>query len=216
MIPNGVADEVVGKNLFTIVGGYHADPNAPDAPYKDATWSSDGDVEVLKLYYADWHPVIQQMVQASPYIRQYPNTYASSLDTWVHGNGRVTFAGDAAHAHGGAFAAGGSLAADDAYSFAMSIHHVFPPGSTNFSAERITEALRLHELTRKAHTDKVLRTVHEGNQKTIERLDKTETDEALRRRMQSRGDPYWIHEHDVEAAFEEAVTSYYGDSRPRL
>jgi salicylate hydroxylase len=198
------------------VGGYHGDPNATDAQFKDAAWNSDGDVEVLKSYYKEWHPVIRRMVEATPYIRQYPNTYASSLDTWVHGNGRVTFVGDAAHAHGGAFAAGGSLAADDAYSFAMAMSHVFSPTSTDFSTERIREALHLHELTRKAHTDRVLRAVHEGNQKTIKRLRKTETDEALRERIQSRGDPYWIHEHDVEAAFEQAINTYNADNRARL
>lgn len=81
----------LGKNLFTIVGGNYTDPNAPDAPWKDATWNSDGDLGVLKSYYKDWHPMIRQMIDASRYVRMYSNTFASSLETWVHGDGRVTF-----------------------------------------------------------------------------------------------------------------------------
>ena len=206
----------LGKDLFTIVGGYHSNPNAEDAPYKDATWNSDGDVEEVKAYYHEWHPVIQKMIAAAPYIRQYPNTFASSLDTWVHGGGRVTFAGDAAHAHGGAFAAGGSLAADDAYAFALAIGHTFPPGSPHPSTETIEEALRLYESTRKMHTDRVLSAVQQGNQKTIERLGKVETDEELRARMKNRNNPSWIHEHDVEATFARAVAERDPEDRPRL
>lgn len=195
----------LGKNFFTIVGGNYSDP-AKAA--QDAIWNTSGDLEVLKEYYKDWHPAIRQMITASPYINLYPNTFASSLDTWIYGDGKITFAGDAAHAHGGAFAAGGSLALDDAWAFSLAIHHIFPAGSTQKpSRPEIEHALRLYEKTRKAHTDRVLRVVHEGNRKTVERLGKIETDEELRKRMASRADPVWIHEHDVEAAFAQALNS---------
>lgn len=209
----------LSKDLFTIVGGYHSNPDTEDAPYSTATWNSEGDVEEVKDYYRKWNPMVQQMVAAAPYVRQYPNTFASSLDTWVHGCGRVTFAGDAAHAHGGAFAAGGSLAADDAYAFALAIAHMFPFGSLKPSSESIEQALELYESTRKAHTDRVLSAVQQGNKKTTERLGKTETDEELRARMMNRSNPYWIHEHDVEAAFAQAVAEHgvkAVESRPRL
>ncbi|KAK4542351.1 hypothetical protein LTR36_006807 [Oleoguttula mirabilis] len=197
----------LGRDLFTVVGGWHGDPDAhAGSPYQASTWNSDGDVAVLREYYKDWHPVVRQMIDASPYTRLYPNTFASSLESWVHGGGRVTYAGDAAHAHGGAFAAGGSLALDDAYAFALAIFHVYPPGSAHKPGEAgIRTALGLYEQTRKAHTDRVLSTVREGNKKKVESLGRTETDEQLRRRMSDRADPAWIHEHDVEAAFAQAV-----------
>ena len=75
----------------------------------------------------------------------------------------MTLVGDTDHAHGGTFAAGGLLAADDTYAFEMSIWHAFPPASTDFSAMRIREALKLYELIRKALTDRVLRIARERN-----------------------------------------------------
>lgn len=196
----------LGRDLFTVVGSYQSDPAAADAPYKDSTWNSDGDVGVLREYYKGWSPLVRAIVDATPHTRIYPNAAAASgLETWVHGNGRVTLAGDAAHAHGGAFAAGGSLALDDAWAFAASLRHVFPEDSTaaNKPTEaQISRAFRIYEETRKAHTDRVIQVVHEGNAKKLARLGTVaESDEELRARMKSRYDPTWIHEHDVVATF---------------
>ncbi|KAK4966145.1 hypothetical protein LTR42_011305 [Elasticomyces elasticus] len=208
----------LGKDLFAIVGSWQSDPAAADAPFKTATWDAEGDIELLKEFYAQWNPEVRQMIQASPYTRLYPNTAAQSLDTWVHGQGRISFAGDAAHAHGGAFAAGGSLALDDAFAFASALLHVYPQGSEQKpSGDQLEDALRLYEKTRKPHTDRVLAVVHEGNRKKVESLGQAETDEQLRQRMQSRGDTSWLHEHDVEAAFARALqTPGVGSTHARL
>jgi salicylate hydroxylase len=195
----------LGKDHFTIVGMNYSDPAAADAPYKDSVWNSEGSQETLKQQYAGWHPIIQQLIDAAPSVRQYPDTFADGLDSWIQGDGQVTFAGDAAHAHGGAFAAGGSLAMDDAYAFTLAIWQVFPPGESRPSRDEITRALRLYERTRKPHTDRVLSTVHSHNQRSVERLGIKETDEKLRKRMLDRADLYWIHEHDVEATFAEVL-----------
>ncbi|KAJ9143426.1 Salicylate hydroxylase 1 [Pleurostoma richardsiae] len=212
----------LGRGLFTVVASHQSDPAAPDAPYADATWDSEGaDLSVLEDYYRDWSPLARGAVAAAlPATRVYPNTAtAEGLDTWVLGDGRVTVAGDAAHAHGGAFAAGGSLALDDAWAFAASILTVSPETATRKpSSADLSKALRLYEATRKAHTDRVLRTVHQGNRKKVERVGKLETDEQLRTRMKSREDPVWIHEHDVQAAFSKALAAQgeHGESQARL
>lgn len=202
----------LGRDLFTVVASHQSDPNAPDNPYKDASWDSTGDVAVIRGLSGDWHPRYRAIVDATPWTNVYPNSAAHALDTWVLGDGRVTLAGDAAHAHGGAFAAGGSLALDDAWAFAESIRHVFPvearriPGQPA-AAEDIARALRIYERTRKAHTDRVMAVVHEQNRKKVERLGKVQTDEELRARLQNRYDPSWIHEHDVQLAFKQALES---------
>ncbi|KUI54724.1 6-hydroxynicotinate 3-monooxygenase [Cytospora mali] len=201
----------LGRDLFTVVGSHQSDPDAPDAPYKDASWDSTGDVAVLQAFYRDWHPRYRAIVDATPWTGVYPNSAAHALDTWVLGDGRVSLAGDAAHAHGGAFAAGGSLALDDAWAFAASISHVFPPDAESLSGpptgEAIARALKIYESTRKAHTDRVMAVVHELNAKKVDRLGLVPTDEELRARMQNRYDPSWIHEHDVQAAFSQALDS---------
>ncbi|KAF2789825.1 salicylate 1-monooxygenase [Melanomma pulvis-pyrius CBS 109.77] len=205
----------LGKGLYTVVGSYQSDPDAADAPYKDATWNSDGDTKVLKEYYKDWSPLIRAIVDAVPYTRIYPNAAAHGLDTWVLGNGRVTLAGDAAHAHGGAFAAGGSLAIDDAWAFAASILEICPKNATVLpSGDDIARALGVYERTRKPHTDRVLSTVHEGNKAKVANIGKAVTDEELRARIVSgSGDKAWIHEHDVQAAFRDALAKEVTSSR---
>lgn len=208
----------LGRDLFTVVGSSQSDPSAHDAPYKDAVWDSDGDVNQLRQYYRDWSPLVRAVVDAVPYTRIYPNTAGHGLDSWVLGSGNVTLAGDAAHAHGGAFAAGGSLAIDDAWAFAASVLEVFPVSATAPPSEGdIARALGLYEKTRKAHTDRVLRTVHQGNKKKLDRVSKVETDEELRARMKNREDPAWIHEHDVEATFASVLAAeekrVYGQAR---
>ncbi|KAK0631144.1 hypothetical protein B0T17DRAFT_530249 [Bombardia bombarda] len=207
-----------------------------DDVYKNAVWDQEGDVEFLKSLYKDWGPVGKGIVDATPWTRVYPNAAAGKLDTWILGGdvaadasangrdvwtvsnvgeggfkGRVTLAGDAAHAHGGAFAAGGSLAIDDAWAFSAAIMHVFLPAPVSQppTDENITKALRLYESTRKAHTDRVMDVVHAGNKKKAARAGGgekvTETDEQLRERMKSRAEVAWIHEHDVVKEFDRAV-----------
>jgi salicylate hydroxylase len=138
----------------------------------------------------------------------YPNTAAKELESWVLGNGRVTLAGDAAHAHGGAFAAGGSLAINDAWAFAQSVLYYFPAEASwrvSLDDAGLAKVLSLYERTRKAHTDRVQRTVQDRNQFLVDQIKTQQTDEDLRHKMKNRGDLAWIHEHDVEAAFHRAV-----------
>ncbi|KAM0284559.1 hypothetical protein ACHAQH_001925 [Verticillium albo-atrum] len=209
----------LAKDLFTIVGSQQSDPEAPDAPYKDSVWNSDGSVDTLRELYKDWSPLVRAVVDATPYTKIYPNTAAKELDTWVLGDGSVALTGDAAHAHGGAFAAGGSLAIDDAWAFSESILHVFPetqPISRPLSSGNMARALRLYERTRKRHTDRVQKTVQQRNRGLVDLLTKEETDEGLRTRMKSREDLAWIHEHDVEQAFSQAIAVEPQWESPRL
>ncbi|KAH7137916.1 hypothetical protein B0J11DRAFT_40 [Dendryphion nanum] len=196
----------LGRDLYTVVGSYQSDPDAADAPWKDAVWNQEGDTKILKEYYKDWSPVVKDIIAAVPHTRIYPNASAEGIESWILGNGRVTLAGDAAHAHGGAFAAGGSLAIDDAWAFANAVEYIFPRKSeVVLEAGNIAKALRIYERTRKAHTDRVLKTVHKGNLAKIGRIGRAETDEELRKRAADREDMAWLHEHDVLAAFREAV-----------
>ena len=202
----------LGRDLFTVVGTYQADPDDPEARYKNAVWDTEGDLAVLKDLYKDWSPLARAIIDATPYTRVYPNTAGHGLDSWVLGGGRVTVAGDAAHAHGGAFAAGGSLAIDDAWAFAAALRHVYPETAVGLPSDAdIARALKLYENTRKAHTDRVLRTVHAGNTKKVKDVRKVETDEELRVRIKGREDPYWIHEHDVEGVFQKVLADEAGN-----
>ncbi|KAM5385188.1 hypothetical protein ACJZ2D_001149 [Fusarium nematophilum] len=202
----------LGKGLFTVVGGYHADPSDPNSPAQGVRWDDQGDVEQFRDFYKDWHPAIQAFTQAAPYIRQFPGYTADPLETWSFED-RVTLVGDAAHGHGGAFAAGGSLAINDAHALSLALFHVWPASSTEKpTTAQIRKIFELYEATRKPHIDKLLGVVTKAvaGRKVKVEDGKAETDEQLRERVLNRMDPYWIAEHDVEAAFEAVVSQENG------
>lgn len=119
---------------------------------------------------------------------------------------RITLVGDAAHTHGGAFAAGGSLALDDSCALGLAFKHVFASGGASFSQAKIQQALTLYDQTRRPHTARLLSIVHGlMNRKTPTFATPEEEDEALRTRMRSRPDLLWLSEHDVEKAFQQVV-----------
>ena len=155
-----------------------------------------------------WNPIVKELTERTPSIRYHPNfSCAGPLDTWIFG-GRVTLIGDAAHAHGGAYATGGSLAIDDAYAFYLSLLSAFPLTATSKpSPEQITRALKLYEATRKPHAERLLKMVHAGNDAKIARIrsGKLETDEQMRARVVKGSNTTWLHEHDVVRTFEETL-----------
>jgi salicylate hydroxylase len=184
------------------------DPDDPNASFKDADWNQTASVKLLQDKYKDWNPVVKGLADITPDIRFYPNLSCSrTLDTWVFGN-RATLIGDAAHAHGGAHATGGSLAIDDAYAFYLSLLSVFPLTATvKPSGAEIRQAIELYEATRKPHADRLLKMVYAANQAKAEKIrsGKLETDEELRTRASKGSNTTWLHEHDVVKSFEDAL-----------
>lgn len=184
------------------------DPDDSNAAFKDAEWDQDASIKLLRDKYQDWNPVVKGLTEVTPDIRFYPNLSCSrTLDTWAFGN-RATLIGDAAHAHGGAHATGGSLAIDDAYTFYLSLLSVFPLAATaKPSGVEIRKAIELYEATRKPHTDRLLKLVYAANQAKAEKIrsGKLETDEELRARAGKGSNTTWLHEHDVVKTFEETL-----------
>lgn len=142
----------------------------------------------------------------TPDIRCYPNfAVENSLDTWIF-NHRITLIGDAAHAHGGAYATGGSLAIDDAYALSLAISYVFPStDSQSPSPDTICKALRLYERTRKPHADRLLKIVHNANKNKAGNIGIAITDDSLRDKAAKRPNTIWLHEHDVVLDFNRVV-----------
>lgn len=116
---------------------------------------------------------------------------------------RVTLVGDAAHAHGGAFAAGGSLALDDSLALGLAFKHVFNSSAgKEHSIESVKKALSLYTKTRQPHTTRLLHIVHNQIEQRASAAKSFEEEDAkLLARMRNRPDTAWLSEHDVEAAF---------------
>ncbi|KAL2803127.1 hypothetical protein BJX63DRAFT_425535 [Aspergillus granulosus] len=195
----------LGKNQYTTVGAY-SDPRSSDEIEKTVAWDQQGDVWFLRERYKSWNPIVKALTEATPYTNLYPNFVGDALKTWIFGS-RVALVGDAAHAHGGAFAAGGSLALDDSFALALALKYV----QDVFSPKGIEIALRLYERTRQPHTDRLLRTVHgqlNTTQKAPPATTAKEEDVRLIHRMRNRLDTEWLSEHDVEAEFAGVVKKF--------
>lgn len=164
------------------------------------------EVQILTLNMQDWNPLIQALTEATPYTNLYPNFAGDALETWIF-DSRVTLVGDAAHAHGGAFAAGGSLALDDAFALGLAFKHVVQSchGKTQISLDNVQKALELYTNTRKPHTDRLLRIVHNQIGTKSSSSGTLEEDAKLVSRMKNRPDTVWLSEHDVEAAMTASI-----------
>lgn len=134
-----------------------------------------------------------------PHIRAYPNHSGAALPSLVFHN-RVALLGDAGHAHGAAFGAGGSLAINDAYALSLALAEVWPPGypSKRPSREQLGKALRVFDETRRPLVTRLLHIIH-GRARAMPGGEKGGSDEELRRRTANRPDMSWLSEHDVEA-----------------
>lgn len=138
-------------------------------------------------------------------MRLFPNYPGGILPSWVP-NSRVVLLGDAAHTHGGAFAAGGSLALDDAFALALAFKHVASSKSTPWTTVNLRQVFDLYDETRRPHASRLLNIVHGAAppQPPMYNSEKEE-DEALIKRMTNRPNTSWLAEHNVEQAFSETL-----------
>ncbi|CAK7213091.1 hypothetical protein SCUCBS95973_001683 [Sporothrix curviconia] len=223
----------LGHGQFTTVGGFTVDPADPPETYRNVRWDDPGSLQRLRDLYRGWHPTVQALLEKTPYTRLYPNMAGEPLDTWVYGGGCVALIGDAAHTHGGAFAAGGSLAIDDAFCLLLALQHVWPAtAGAKPCPTQIQHALRLFEATRLPHVAKVMTLARhqiigklapgqksEGSEGSKGSEDArrdgraADDDEKLMAFIRSRPDTAWINEHSVEAAFREVVEAEAAASR---
>lgn len=180
---------------------------------KTVTWDQPGSIDFFRDKYKDWNPIVKTLTELTPYVRLYPNYAGTALSTWLPAP-RVALLGDAAHTHGGAFAAGGSLALNDALALALALKHVAEsktPGAP-LQAPDLQHALQLYDKTRRPHATRLLNIVHYQLHKKSPTYSSPEEEEsALMARFQNRPDLTWLSEHDVEKAFHDVVAEYRKD-----
>lgn len=165
-------------------------------------------MEGIREKYKNWNPIVKALTELTPYTRLYPNYAGEALPTWVLA-ARVTLVGDAAHTHGGAFAAGGSLALDDSFALALALRHAFSlpkPVDSIIGPSSIRKGLELYDQTRRPHTEKLLEIIHSQiNRKPEVHQSIEEEDSALIAKMRNRPDTTWLSEHNVVEAFQQVL-----------
>ncbi|KAJ5237632.1 hypothetical protein N7489_007723, partial [Penicillium chrysogenum] len=191
-----------GKDQYTTVEAYD-DPRSAEKVEKCILRDKFGSVEFLRGAYKDWNPTFKALTELTLSTNLYPSFVGDALPNWVFGS-RVTLVGNAAHAHGGAFAAGGSLALDDSLVLGLAFEEVFSSSKATFSPENINKALGLYSQTRQPHTAGVTRKV----------LFLQHTKKRLHLLLETgRPNTEWLSEHDVEAAFTAVVEQLEGAQR---
>ncbi|KAF2802259.1 salicylate hydroxylase [Mytilinidion resinicola] len=219
----------IGNDEYAITASFPINQLDPTAPFQDIVWNAPADPEILHEAFKDFHPTPRAIIAIIPHLRRYANIAGAALPHWSFAAARVVLLGDAAHTHGGAFAAGASLAIDDAYALFLALRATIPvvPLTTPtaeesvVTREQISLALGLYEATRRPQADRVLRTVHQGHGEARKRLEGVwrtgvgEGDGAFRARFKEREDPVWLTEHDVEAAFEGVLGKVQEGARGR-
>ncbi|PYH92007.1 FAD/NAD(P)-binding domain-containing protein [Aspergillus ellipticus CBS 707.79] len=201
----------LGRNQFTVAGLLQFDPDDPQGLFRGAKWNAEGDVTQLRAYFKDWHPTARALVEATPYTRVHPNLLGAPLEMMVF-DGRVALLGDAGHTHGGAFAAGGSLAINDAHALALALAHTWPTGDGGRPNNRhLAEALAFFDRTRRPHVNKLIEI---ASKQALDRQRRSqasgtqaESDCWLRERVSGLGDVAWLAEHDVESEFKAVIGS---------
>ncbi|KAJ5845331.1 hypothetical protein N7534_009000, partial [Penicillium rubens] len=198
----GLPADSIHWDQYTTVEAYD-DPRSAEKVEKCILRDKFGSVEFLRGAYKDWNPTFKALTELTLSTNLYPSFVGDALLNWVFGS-RVTLVGDAAHAHGGAFAAGGSLALDDSLALGLAFEEVFSSSKATFSPENINKALGLYSQIRQLHTAGVTRKV----------LFLQHTKKRLHLLLETgRPNTEWLSEHDVEAAFTAVVEQLEGAQR---
>lgn len=150
-------------------------------------------------------------------MRVHPGWASDEIPVPIHA-GRIALLGDAFHPHGGALAAGGSLAIDDSIALFLSLQHVQQlklksPGTNSntngqarnrLSAVELSRALDIYEATRLPHVSRVFDVV-ERMREGVARPGNQWDEEKIQMWARTKKEVVWLHEHDVHKAFEQAL-----------
>jgi salicylate hydroxylase/6-hydroxynicotinate 3-monooxygenase len=109
------------------------------------SWSSKGDVNVLRDAYKDFHPDVRAVLDACPEVYKWALLTRDPLPRWTEG--RVALLGDACHPMAPYMAQGAAMAIEDAAILSRCLKDVEPEG--------LADALKRYELNRRDRATEV-------------------------------------------------------------
>ncbi|KAJ3905854.1 FAD/NAD-P-binding domain-containing protein [Lentinula edodes] len=228
---------MLGKGKFTVVGlGYHSveeeEEEGENTAWKGKKWDDVVDVESFRNEYKDWNPWITDLLDRIPSnsLRVHPGWASNQVPPPIHA-GRIVLLGDAFHPHGGALAAGGSLAIDDSIALFLALQHVqqssTPSTSSSSSSDvlsnsrsieasarrrlstsELSHALDLYASARLPHSSRVFGVV-ERMRENVAKPGRLWDEEKIQEWARDKKEVVWLHEHDVHKAFVDALNSEY-------
>lgn len=114
----------------------------PEPGFRLESWSTTGDVKVLREAFEAFHPEARAVIEAAPEVHKRPLVDRDPLDRWV--DGKVALLGDASHPMTPYMAQGAAMAIEDAAILARCL--------AGTDRDGIEPALRRYEATRKERT----------------------------------------------------------------
>lgn len=124
----------------------------PDPQFSAESWSTEGDVNVLRAAFADFHANVRGVLAACPSVHKRVLVDRDPLQCWCEGS--VALLGDACHPMTPYMAQGAAMAIEDAAILSRCLDGV--------EREQIPAALKRYEATRKERTSRVQLTSREN------------------------------------------------------
>lgn len=143
--------------------------SVPEGDWTAESWSSVGDVAVLRDAFAAFHPDVRHVLACCPGVHKWAITQRDPLPFWA--TGRMVLLGDACHPMTPYMAQGAAMALEDAAVLARCLDGA--------AAGDLAERFGLYEATRKPRCSRVQLASHQN------------------RFMSGRTDPDWVYGYDA-------------------
>ncbi len=122
--------------------------STPEPDYGIESWSSKGDLTVLREAYKDFHPQVRAILAACPDVHKWALVVRDPLPRW--GEGNIVLLGDACHPMTPYMAQGASTSIEDGAVLSRCLEGVDPDG--------VAAGFRRFEATRKPRTSEIQQT----------------------------------------------------------
>ena len=122
--------------------------STPEPDYGIESWSSKGDLSVLREAYKDFHPQVRTILGACPDVHKWALVVRDPLPRWTEGN--IALLGDSCHPMTPYMAQGASTSIEDGAVLSRCLDGVDPDG--------VAAALHRFEATRKPRTSEIQQT----------------------------------------------------------
>ena len=119
--------------------------STPEPDFTQESWSTTGDLSVLRHAYRDFHPTVRSVLAAAPSAHKWALVVRDPLPRWTDGN--VALLGDACHPMTPYMAQGAGTSVEDSAVLSRCLEGVEPEG--------VAAALRRYEATRKPRTSEI-------------------------------------------------------------
>ncbi|KAL1408357.1 hypothetical protein Q8F55_005166 [Vanrija albida] len=175
-------------------------------------WDATTDIDYAALY-AHWYPPLAALTRVAPEVRVFPDYNGPALPSLVVGGGRGVLLGDAGHCHGGAFAAGGTLAIEDAYTLGLAVQAALERARARgqrLGAADLAFAFDLFDKARLAHVNRLLRAANDLRKAKKHTEGQVLTEEDIEAYVHRHVDISWVSDNDADAVFAKVLAEAGG------